>query len=93
MNEAQQRWNRARTPEYWRETDKRYRQGQTYQERKRILSERKTIARRMLEALTPVASHETVAKQMGLSKQAIQQAETRILFKIFQRMRDPNFTP
>ncbi len=78
---------------YHRLADRRYRAGESWEQKQSLLRERKTIARRMLEALTPVASHETVAKQMGLSKQAIQQAETRILFKIFQRMRDPNFTP
>ncbi len=78
---------------YCRVKDAKYRAGQTWRDNLRQRQERREAARKIVQCLEPVASHETVGKMLGLSKQAVQQAEERIFWKIWQRMRDPNFDP
>ena len=67
---------------------RRYRSGPTYRKRRRLVAQRRNEAQRIIAMLPKFRDRVTVAKILGISKQAVEQIEYKAIFKITVRFKE-----
>lgn len=78
-------------PGYWRAAYLRYREGDSFKLRAQLMGQRAAVSQRFKAAFNPIRSLTQTGAILGVSKQAVAQAENEIFWKIFTRMKDPHF--